>query len=83
MVKIQTPTAMSMNNVCSVSVHTIVLIPPLNVYNQINKIVRLTVTQKGIPNSSNNSNCNTLATKNNRNAAPMVLDNKKNDAPVL
>ena len=45
-------------------------------------MVRLTVTQKGIPNSSNNNNCNTLATKNNRNAAPIVLDNKKNDAFV-
>ena len=43
----------------------------------------VTVSQKGIPNSSNSSNCNTLATKNKRNAAPIVLDNKKNEAPVL
>ena len=37
----------------------------------------VTVSQNGIPNSSNSSNCNTLATKNKRNAAPIVLDNKK------
>ena len=65
------------------SVQTIVFIPPLKVYNQINKIVIETVIQKGIPYASNRIICNTLATKNNLNAAPIVLESKKKEAPVL
>ena len=60
-----------------------VFIPPLKVYNQINKIVMETVAQNGTPYASNKIICNTFATKNNRNAAPIVLESKKKLAPVL
>ena len=72
-----TITAMSIANVCKVSVQTIVFIPPLKVYIQINPIEIPTVTGKGIFQLSNTNCCKTIATKNNLNEAPNILERKK------
>lgn len=80
MVKI---TALTRNNVCSVSVQTMVLIPPRKVYTQIKVMVTTTVKANGILKASKNAICNTTATKYNRNAAPINLEIKKKKEPVL
>jgi hypothetical protein len=77
------PTAVSINRVCSRSVQMMVLIPPLKVYNQINRIVMTTVAQKGTFHASKILICNTLDTRNKRKAVPIALDSRKKDAPVL
>ena len=76
-------TADNIKRVWSASVQTIVLIPPLKVYIQINNIVRRTEKKYGRPNSLNIAIWRTPATKNNLNEAPIVLDNKKKNAPAL
>src|SRR5690606_4712948 len=76
-------TADTRNVVCSVSVQTIVLIPPLNVYTQMRKIVTRTVTQKGMPAASKMASCSTMAARNNLNAAPMTRESRKKNDPDL
>jgi hypothetical protein len=61
----------------------IVLIPPLKVYSQINMMVAVTVTQKGIPRGSKTSFCSTIETRNSLKLAPMIRLIRKNEAPVL
>ena len=72
-----------MKNVCRVSVHIIVFIPPLLVYIQISKTEVITVISNGIPISSNNISCKTLETNSNLIEAPINLESKKKEAPVL
>src|SRR6056297_1307986 len=81
-IKILITTANNKKVVCKVSVQTIVLIPPRNVYNQINAMVIITVTQNGIPKASKNAICKTKAAKNNRKEAPIVWEIRKNEAPA-
>ena len=56
--------------VCNVSVHTMVLIPDLLVYNQTSNNIMITVTENGILNLSKNANCNIFAASNSLSAAP-------------
>ena len=69
--------------VCKVSVYTIVLTPPLNVYNKIMASMISVVAQKGIFMLSKINPCKILTTKNNRAVAPSVRDKIKNEAPLL
>ena len=76
-------TETSIKNVCSVSVHTMVLIPPLCVYVQIKRIEIITVISNGMFQESNTNCCKTIATKNRRNEAPIIREIKKKNAPVF
>ena len=76
-------TATSIKVVCTVSVQMMVRIPPLKVYNQINRMVTTTLIQNGIPHWLKMLRCNTLATRNNLKEAPIIRDNRKKEAPVL
>ena len=72
-----------MKVVCSVSVQTMVLIPPLYVYSQIKSIEKITVNSNGIWNESKTNFWSTIATKKSLKDAPIILDMKKKKAPVL
>src|SRR5690606_28884348 len=76
-------TAAMRKKVWKVSVHTMVLMPPLKVYNQISTMVVATVTKKGMSQASNKNSCSTVAARYNRNDEPMVRDTIKKNAPVL
>tara|TARA_B100001287_G_C22331320_1_gene366365 strand:+ start:304 stop:522 length:219 start_codon:yes stop_codon:yes gene_type:complete len=72
-----------MKVVWSVSVQTMVLIPPLYVYSQIKSIEKITVNSNGIWNESKTNFWSTIATKKSLKDAPIILDMKKKKAPVL
>src|SRR5690606_27092304 len=78
-----THTAVTRKNVWNASVYTIVLMPPLMVYNQIRTRVVATVTKKGIPQASNRKSCSTAAARYSLKAEPSVRDIRKKNAPVL
>jgi len=72
-----------MKVVCKVSVQTIVLMPPLKVYNNI-IIMEIDVkAQKGTPNLLNIKMSRIVITRNTLIVAPMVRESIKNEAPVL
>jgi hypothetical protein len=75
-------TAESINKVCKVSVHTMVLMPALKEYTQIKIIVMETVSQNGTPQVEKTNLSRTMATRNNLNEAPMIRDTRKKKAPV-
>ena len=69
--------------VCSMSVHTTVLMPPRNVYSKMMAIITMAVAQIGMFQPSKTKICNTKITRYIRNAEPSNRDRKKNSAPVL
>lgn len=76
-------TASNIQIVCNVSVQIIVFIPPIKVYDQINRMEMTTVSKKETPIGPKTNAWSTIATRYNLNEAPINLDNKKKEAPTL
>ena len=54
--------AANMHVVCSVSVHTSVLMPPRRVYNQMSATMQTTVSANGTPSASSTNRCSMIQT---------------------
>jgi hypothetical protein len=71
------------NSDCNASVHTIVLIPDLLVYNQIRIRTTIMVIKYGICNLSKKAYCKIFIDRSNLRAAPNDWETRKNNEPVL
>ena len=81
--QIQAIKLMIINDVCKVSVTTIVFTPPSNVYNKIINNNTNVVAQNGTPKLSNKNICNTFTTKYKRAVAPIPREIIKKTDPIL